>query len=895
MGKKKGRGKTKEDSSAGEAPSASSVPEADVCSLTDNLLPPQKRLLPASKPDFPGSLGPAVRLSTNHFPLSLPSGLVYQYTITVEPPWDRPYRRSDKALYQQVIRKWRSVCPPAKKSPYSWVYDGDATLYCTKAHTDIPNCNVVVMVEDKELEFRVVDVKLVKPIPISQDIANWAARGQSGQTPQTALHALDVILAQAVVTDLEYTTVGRSYFRNAGQVLDIGMGKEVWTGLFSSVRPHSWDKAGTRYLATLNVDVSNKPATKQIHLTKDSREMGECYVGQVLGRRQTRDWRNGLNREQVDILERDLKGLKVRYELPNGSKRQYKCNGLVEPARSQKIPDLNQTVEKFFQVTHKVKLHHPGLPCLWLGPISKTIYIPMELCMMMSQPMPRHKVLHDESVSKMIRTTAAPPMVRQERIMKELQRNNNMYKNDPYAKEFGINIAGSMAQLTGRLLPPPSIEYRQGKQVKISQQNPGKWVQRSQDNLYKSGMELSYWAVLDLARLNKGEYEAMVKQLVLVANGVGFKIKSGADNMMYMQSHEQRVERDFAKLIEEFEIAKTKLEMVIIVLPFKGGHVYDTVKKLGDLKFKVPTQCCIKRNLFKPDGQVNMQVLANLCLKLNSKLGGINHVLAPQSRPDLLKTPVMILGADVTHPAPAHKGQKPSIAAIVASVDPQASQYEVEVRVQDSGQNEEVIQDMKNVVKILLKKFNKITSKKPQALVMFRDGVSEGQFTTVMARELMAIRAACKELEESYEPQITYIVVQKRHHTRFFPMDQNKYRNGNALAGTVVDQGINHPTEGDFYLLSHEGIQGTSRPCHYQVLWDDSRLTADQLEVLAYYLCHLYTRCTRSVSYPAPTYYSHLAADRARKHHDQLLEENLGKERAKHIIESAETKLMYFV
>ena len=36
---------------------------------------------------------------------------------------------------------------------------------------------------------------------------------------------------------------------------------------------------------------------------------------------------------------------------------------------------------------------------------------------------------------------------------------------------------------------------------------------------------------------------------------------------------------------------------------------------------------------------------------------------------------------------------------------------------------------------------------------------------------------------------------------RFFPTDSNKYKNGNALAGTVVDQGINHPTEGDFYLL----------------------------------------------------------------------------------------------
>ena len=31
---------------------------------------------------------------------------------------------------------------------------------------------------------------------------------------------------------------------------------------------------------------------------------------------------------------------------------------------------------------------------------------------------------------------------------------------------------------------------------------------------------LKYWAVLDLATLGKGEYEAMVKELVNIANGV---------------------------------------------------------------------------------------------------------------------------------------------------------------------------------------------------------------------------------------------------------------------------------------------------------------------------------------------------------------------------------------
>ena len=145
--------------------------------------------------------------------------------------------------------------------------------------------------------------------------------------------------------------------------------------------------------------------------------------------------------------------------------------------------------------------------------------------MMMSQPMPRHKVLHEECVSQMIRHTAVPPMIRQERILKELQRNNNVYKSDPYAKEFGINIAGSMAQVTGRILPPPSIEYRQGKTVKIPQQNPGKWMQRSQDNMYVVGTRMQYWAVLDLSgrekdKLTGSEFAYLLNGLVTVGKEV---------------------------------------------------------------------------------------------------------------------------------------------------------------------------------------------------------------------------------------------------------------------------------------------------------------------------------------------------------------------------------------
>lgn len=91
--------------------------------------------------------------------------------------------------------------------------------------------------------------------------------------------------------------------------------------------------------------------------------------------------------------------------------------------------------------------------------------------------------------------------------------------------------------------------------------------------------------------------------------------------------------------------------------------------------------------------------------------------------------------------------------------------------------------------------------------------------------------------------------------------------------GTVVDTGICHPREFDFYLCSHAGIkvnlyiqekivtvsymivyglefrevlrkkskfyeQGTSRPAHYHVLWDENNFSADGLQSLTNNLCY---------------------------------------------------------
>ena len=59
----------------------------------------------------------------------------------------------------------------------------------------------------------------------------------------------------------------------------------------------------------------------------------------------------------------------------------------------------------------------------------------------------------------------------------------------------------------------------------------------------------------------------------------------------------------------------------------------------------------------------------------------------------------------------------------------------------------EVILNTKEMIKSLLKKFHAHTRNKPEKLIYYRDGVSEGQFNDVLNMEVTAIQRACTELQ----------------------------------------------------------------------------------------------------------------------------------------------------
>lgn len=112
----------------------------------------------------------------------------------------------------------------------------------------------------------------------------------------------------------------------------------------------------------------------------------------------------------------------------------------------------------------------------------------------------------------------------------------------------------------------------------------------------------------------------------------------------------------------------------------------------------------------------------------------------------LKEKPTIILGADVTHPAPGET--RPSVVAVVASMDMFGFKYSGRIRVQESGQ--EVIDGLKYLVHDLLKTFFNQHNVWPARILFYRDGVSEGQYAEVLGTEFAAVKEACRHINGNH-------------------------------------------------------------------------------------------------------------------------------------------------
>ncbi|CAL5040618.1 unnamed protein product [Urochloa decumbens] len=809
-----------------------------------------------------GSIGTRCLVKANHFFAELPDKDLHQYDVSITP--DVTSRIRSRSVMEELV-KLHKMSYLGGRLP---AYDGRKSLYTAgPLPFTSKEFHITILEEDdgSGAERRQKTYKVVIKFAARADLRRLEQfiAGRQAEAPQEALQVLDIVLRE--LPTARYAPFGRSFFSpDLGRRRSLGEGIESWRGFYQSIRP-------TQMGLSLNIDMSATAFFEPLPVLD--------FVAQLLN---TDVHSRPLSDAERVKIKKALRGVKVEVTHRGNMRRKYRIAGLTSQATRELTFPVDQggtvkSVVQYFQETYGFAIQHTYLPCLQVGNQQRPNYLPMEVCKIV-EGQRYSKRLNQNQIRALLEETCQRPHDRERDIIQMV--NHNSYHEDPYAKEFGIKISERLASVEARILPAPRLKYNETGREKDCLPRIGQWNMMNKKMV--NGGRVRSWICVNFARnVQESVASGFCRELARMcqASGMDFALEP---ILPPMYAHPHQVDRAlkarFHDAMNMLGPQRKELDLLIGILPDNNGSLYGDLKRVCEIDLGIVSQCCCAKQVFK----MNKQILANLALKINVKVGGRNTVLVDAvSRriPLVTDRPTIIFGADVTHPHPG-EDSSPSIAAVVASQDwPEVTKYAGLVSAQSHRQ--ELIEDLYKVthdpqrgticggmIRELLISFKKSTGQKPQRILFYRDGVSEGQFYQVLLHELDAIRKACASLEANYQPQVTFIVVQKRHHTRLFAHnhnDQNSVdRSGNILPGTVVDSKICHPTEFDFFLCSHAGIKGTSRPAHYHVLWDENNFTADALQTLTNNLCYTYARCTRSVSIVPPAYYAHLAAFRAR-------------------------------
>ncbi|KAH7576684.1 hypothetical protein JRO89_XS01G0130800 [Xanthoceras sorbifolium] len=754
-----------------------------------------------------------------------------------------------------------------------------------------PNGNV----KRSKLSFRSktfkVEISYSAKIPL-KSIALALKGNEVDSGTQDALRVLDIALRQQAASR-GCLLVRQSFFHDDSRnFVDVGGGVTGVRGFHSSFRP-------TQGGLSLNMDVSTtmilKPGPVIDFLIANQNVREPRYI----------DWAKA---------KKMLKNLRVK---PRHRNMEFKIIGLSEkPCNQQFFPmkvknsdganegdTFEITVYDYFTKHCGIELTFSAyLPCLDVGKPKRPNYLPVELCSLVS--LQRYtKSLSSMQRASLVEKSRQKPQERMRTLTDAVK--NYRYDEDPVLSACGISIEKQLTQVDGRILETPMLKV--GNNEDCIPRN-GRWNFNNKSLL--KPIRIERWIVVNFSArcdsshisrelINSGRKKGIVGFYVLdclvlycssmisifvlhLSQLYCLLALSLAHSHSIYDAFVKEIDRPFT-LIEEdqqsrraspvarvermVEQMKSKLpgppEFILCVLPErKNSDIYGPWKKKCLSDMGIPTQCIAP-------AKINDQYLTNVLLKINSKLGGINSLLAMEhsSHIPLIKdTPTLILGMDVSHGSPG-RSDIPSIAAVVGSrCWPLISRYRASVRTQSSKMEmiDALYKPLANgtddgIIRELLMDFYQTSNQcKPKQIIVFRDGVSESQFNQVLNIELDQIvkLIAYQHLGEADVPKFTVIVAQKNHHTKLFQANGPE----NVPPGTVVDTKVVHPRNYDFYMCAQAGMIGTSRPAHYHVLLDEIGFTPDVLQNLIHSLSYVYQRSTTAISIVAPICYAHLAA-----------------------------------
>ncbi|CAJ0928647.1 unnamed protein product, partial [Mesorhabditis belari] len=577
-----------------------------------------------------------------------------------------------------------------------------------------------------------------------------------------------------------------------------------------------------------------------------------------------------------------LRGLRLQFA---DSKNSFMCSGLDLRDRDdsdqveyrtlndceEKLPGstkLMPAIDKY--KARNIEIKYPSWPVVVQRKLNRPdYYVPLEVLEVSPyQRVPLNKALVEPDKAKR-------PDERWRLINNHLS-TLDLARDTPILHGFGVSIGADAIRTTGFRRPAPSVMYG-GVKAMV---DPKKVTWRLNNARFKDGAKVNLLIICwngaegrprpgeDL-RSVYNEVRNFVPTFMSAATKRGINIqRHHIQEEPTDMSSEVKQANLFNRIVEEqkqLERSGSKGMVFVMYIDPEENKTHGYLKFL-EARHQIVTQHVSLRSIRKVNSQKGAATVDNVLAKFNLKAFGLNYTVVPESfAKNEWTQETLFFGYDVWHPTGTSVGERalgfaaenPSVVGFSHNATSDINSFVGDYAFQEPLRERVNDQVLNSRVKWILKHWQKNRGATlPKSIIIYRDGVSEGQYEMVL-KELTAICEACDEFEPGYSPDFVVIVVAKRHNKRFFKEDGSGNLAGNPDPLTVVDQEVTRTDITEMYIQSHIPLQGTAKPTQYVLIHSSvSTITQDTLQALTIALTFQHQICTMPVSIPEPVYQS---------------------------------------
>lgn len=795
-GRARGRASGVEDPTQGSPPQGSPPGSSTGARGRGGMVMP-RTTIPKDVKETVGTTGVNVPLMANYIKFEAPQGAtVYDYRVDFEPEVEATFIR------RAMIYDKKDLFGGA------YIFDGMNNIKSiTKVGDEEDPSTEVIAQRKSDQEAITIKIKLTGTV-------GW------GSQEMMRLYNTQI---KRNLTHLKYIMLGRHMF-DPTQKIDIPEFRiSIWPGLETAVNVHDGG-------VLLVVDT--------IHKVVRNETVHDCLQQLV-----QRD-RSGFK----DAARKELCGHIV---MTSYSNKTYKIDDIdfeKNPTLEFDKKGVMTTMVEYFQKQYSVTIKDRNQPLIKVLPSARDrrnqqvdqgpIYLVPELCAMTGLS---ESVRSDLNLKKqMTQSTQAVPNTR---IKNLLAFKNKMLNNENIKQEMGVwglSFGTGIVNFTGRLLPGERILFHEDPDTITAgvpyEQKGGDFSKQMRGKVMRTGFHLQKWSII-VSQRQGGSIDELSQMLNRASKPLGLILQR--PEIIVLDNDRTNTYMEACRKVRDNQ-------MVVIIVPNNNKDRYDTIKKIFCVDSPTASQVITGKTLLKKDAL--MSVCTKVAIQMAAKLG---------AEPWALHVPpkkLMVVGYD-THHDGTRKGE--SVGGFVCSINDQLTRYYS--RVAYHKDRNEMSDNFRNNFIEGLKFYKQKNGVFPDRIIIYRDGVSEGQIQHVYEVELKQIQEALNLTAGVNVIRLAFIIVTKRVSSRFFLRTGEKNAE-NPYPGTIIDHTVTREGRYDFYLISQSVKQGTVGPTNYNIIEDTTNWKPQHHQQLTFKLTHLYFNWMGTIRVPAPCQYAHKLA-----------------------------------